>query len=186
MPLFNQQVMRLPLGKPVEIVFSRNGARRTLQVTPEPRESVEARITELSQVGVTASNLTAWSAKELKRENRSGVRIRGVRPGGPAAEGRPSLEQDDVIVEIDGTLVEHVEALSKAIEQLTNGKKEAVSVLVTFDRGRQRMLTVLEVGRAGLEDPGLETRKAWIPVSVQVLTSRSPKSSASRGAPASA
>jgi serine protease Do len=33
------------------------------------------------------------------------------------------------------------------------------------------MLTVLEVGRAGLEDPGLETRKAWIPVSVQVLTS---------------
>jgi len=41
---------------------------------------------------------------------------------------------------------------------------------VTFDRGRQRMLTVIEVGRAGLEDPGLETRKAWIPVSVQVLT----------------
>jgi serine protease Do len=32
------------------------------------------------------------------------------------------------------------------------------------------MLTVLEVGRPGLEDPGLETRKAWIPVSVQVLT----------------
>ncbi len=170
MPLFNQQVMRLPLGKPVEIVFSRNGEERTVRVTPEPRESVEARITELSQVGVTASNLTAWSAKELKRENRSGVRIRGVRPGGPAAEGRPSLEQDDVIVEIDGTLVEHVEALSKAIEQRTSGKEEAVSVLVTFDRGRQRMLTVLEVGRAGLEDPGLETRKAWIPVSVQVLT----------------
>ena len=32
------------------------------------------------------------------------------------------------------------------------------------------MLTVVEVGRAGLEDPGLETRKAWVPVSVQVLT----------------
>jgi len=41
---------------------------------------------------------------------------------------------------------------------------------VGFDRGRQRMLTVVEVGRAGLEDPGLETRKAWVPVSVQVLT----------------
>jgi serine protease Do len=26
------------------------------------------------------------------------------------------------------------------------------------------------VGRAGIEDPGLETRKAWVPVSVQVLT----------------
>jgi S1-C subfamily serine protease len=32
------------------------------------------------------------------------------------------------------------------------------------------MLTVLEVGRPGLEDPGLETRKAWIPIGVQVLT----------------
>lgn len=32
------------------------------------------------------------------------------------------------------------------------------------------MLTVLEIGRPGLEDPGLETRKAWIPISVQVLT----------------
>ena len=46
-----------------------------------------------------------------------------------------------------------------------------MSVLVAFDRGRQRLLTVLEIGRPGLEDPGLETRKAWIPVSVQVLTS---------------
>ena len=32
------------------------------------------------------------------------------------------------------------------------------------------MLTVVEFGRAGLEDPGLEARKAWVPVSVQVLT----------------
>jgi S1-C subfamily serine protease len=32
------------------------------------------------------------------------------------------------------------------------------------------MLTVIEIGRPGLEDPGLETRKAWIPVAVQVLT----------------
>ena len=56
------------------------------------------------------------------------------------------------------------------VEQLTKGKTDPVAALVAFDRGRQRLLTVLEVGRAGLEDPGLETRKAWIPVSVQVLT----------------
>ena len=40
------------------------------------------RIRELPLVGITASNLTGWSAKELRRASRDGVRVRGVRPGG--------------------------------------------------------------------------------------------------------
>jgi serine protease Do len=169
-PLFNQAVMRLPLGQPVDIVVLRKGVAKTLRVVPEERENVEAPVTELPLVGITASNLTTWAAKELKREGRDGVHVRGVRPGGPAAEGRPALEDGDVVVELDGKSVKNVEALKTAVEQLTKGKSEPIASLVTFDRGRQRMLTVIEVGRAGLEDPGLETRKAWIPVSVQVLT----------------
>jgi serine protease Do len=169
-PLFNQAVMRLALGKPVDVVVSRKGERKTLHVVPEERESVEAPVGELPLVGITASNLTAWSAKELKRENRDGVHVRGVRPGGPAAEGRPALENDDVIVEVDGKRVKDVAALTARVEELTKGKSEPIATLIGFDRGRQRMLTVIEVGRAGLEDPGLETRKAWVPVSVQVLT----------------
>ena len=111
-PLFNQVVMRLPLGKPVDVVISRKGERKTLQVTPQERESVEAPVGELPLVGITASNLTAWSAKELKRDSRDGVHVRSVRPGGPAAEGRPALETDDVIVEIDGKRVNDVAALN--------------------------------------------------------------------------
>jgi serine protease Do len=169
-PLFNQAVMRLPLGTPVDVVVSRKGEKRTLQVVPVERESVEAPVGELPLVGITASNLTAWSAKELKRSSRDGVHVRGVRPGGPAAEGRPSLDADDVIVEFDGKPVKDIAALNVRVQELTKGKSEAVSTLVAFDRGRQRMLTVVELGRAGIEDPGLETRKAWVPVSVQVLT----------------
>jgi serine protease Do len=169
-PLFNQMVMRLPLGKPVDILIARKGERKTLTVVPQEREGVEAPVGELPLVGITASNLTAWSAKELKRASRDGVHVRGVRPGGPAAEGRPALETDDVIMEIDGKRVNDVAALNATVQELTKGKSEPVAALVGFDRGRQRMLTVVEVGRAGLEDPGLETRKAWVPVSVQVLT----------------
>ena len=169
-PLFNQMVMRLPLGKPVDILISRKGERKTLQVVPQEREGVEAPVGELPLVGITASNLTAWSAKELKRGSREGVHVRGVRPGGPAAEGRPALEADDVIMEIDGQRVTDVAAIRAKVEELTKGKSEPVAALVAFDRGRQRMLTVVDVGRAGIEDPGLETRKAWVPVSVQVLT----------------
>jgi serine protease Do len=43
-------------------------------------------------------------------------------------------------------------------------------VLVAFDRRGERMLTVVELARPGLQDPGLEARKAWIPVAVQALT----------------
>jgi serine protease Do len=169
-PLFNQTVMRLAVGKPVDVVVLRKGAQKTLRVVPEERESVEARVTELPLIGITASNLTTWSAKELKRDGRDGVRVRGVRPGGPAAESRPSLETDDVIIDIDGKPVKSLDALNSVVEQRTKGQTDPVSALVTFDRGRQRMLTVVEIGRAGLEDPGLETRKAWVPVSLQVLT----------------
>jgi serine protease Do len=168
-PLFNQMIMRLPLGRPVDIAILRGGAPRTIAVTPEERESADAPVRELALLGITASDLTAWAAKELRRDSRDGVRVRGIRPGGPAAEGRPSLEPDDVIVEVDGTAVQDVERLAELMARRTNGD-ESVSLLVSFERGRQRMLTVVDVGHAGLEDPGLETRKPWIPVSVQVLT----------------
>ena len=79
---------------------------------PRSARASKRRSAELPLVGITASNLTAWSAKELKRESRDGVHVRGVRPGGPAAEGRPALENDDVIVEVDGKRVKNVDALT--------------------------------------------------------------------------
>jgi serine protease Do len=168
-PLFNQLIMRLPLGKPVDLTVLRNGKEKTISVVPVERESVEAPIRELPMLGVTASNLTAWSAKELKRSSRDGVRVRGVRPGGPADQAKPSLDQDDVIVAVDGTAVRTLENLTEILERLASGTNHAAA-LVSFERSSERLLTVIDVGRHGLEDPGLEARKAWIPVSTQVLT----------------
>jgi serine protease Do len=169
-PIFNQMVMRLPIGRPVQAVVLRNGGEKTLTVTPVQRESVDARIQEIPLLGVTGSNLTGWSAKELKRTSRDGVRVRGVRPGGPADEAKPALRVDDVIVSIDDRPTKEFVTLEKAVESLTHDKTERVPSLVTFERGGERLLTVIDLGRPGLEDPGLEARKAWVPVSVQVLT----------------
>ena len=169
-PVFNQLVMRLPIGKPVDVTVLRGGAEKTLRVTPVERESVEARTRELSLLGIAASNLTGWAAKELKRASKDGARVRGVRPGGPADEAKPALREDDVIVSIGEKPVATVEALQSAIDALTKGKDEKVSTLLGVDRAGERLLTVVEVGRAGLEDPGLEARKAWVPITVQVLT----------------
>ena len=100
-----------------------------MRVTPEERESVEARITELPlrrRHGVESDRMVGQGIEA--RRAADGVRIRGVRPGGPAAEGRPALEQDDVIIEVDGTPVENVDALTAIVEQRTKGKQEPVSV----------------------------------------------------------
>jgi serine protease Do len=169
-PIFNQLVMRLPVGKPIEAKVLRNGVEKTLKVTPTERESVDARIRELPLLGLTASNLTGWSAKELKRSSREGVRVRGTRPGGPADDAKPALRQDDVILAIGERPTPAIEALEAAVEALTKGKDERVPTLVAFERTGERLLTVIELGRPGLEDPGLEARKAWVPISVQVLT----------------
>lgn len=171
LPLFNQAVMHLPLGKPVAAVVRRGGAERTLSVVPIERESVEARVQEFPALGITASNLTTWSAKELRRPDRAGVRVTGVRPGGPADDAKPSLAEGDVIVSVEGGSISDVRALASAMDRLTADSKQPAKTLITFERKGERLLTVVEVGRALLEDPGLEARKAWIPVSVQVLTS---------------
>jgi serine protease Do len=170
LPLFNQSVMRLPLGKAVTATVVRDGGERTLTVVPQEREGIEAAVQELPGLGITASNLTTWAATELRRASRKGVRVKGVRPGGPADDAKPSLVEDDVIVSLEGNAVDDVRGLAQQLDRVTGGTKEAVKTLVTFERRGERLLTVVEVGRAVFEDPGLEARKAWVPVSVQVVT----------------
>src|SRR5688572_23407862 len=169
-PLFNRLVMGLPIGKPIEAVVLRNGAEKKLTVVTDDRESVEAQIVEVTGLGVTASNVTSWAAKELRRADRSGVRVRGIRPGGAADDAKPSLREDDVIVALDEATVKDVTSLSATVERLLRGRTEPLPVLIAFDRRAERLLTVVEIGRPGIEDPGMEARKAWVPVSVQTLT----------------
>ena len=169
-PLFNRLVMQLPIGRPVDAVVVRKGSEKKLTVTPDDRENVEATIVEVAHLDITASDVSYWAAKELQRSDRSGVRVRGIRPGGSADDAKPSLREDDVIVALNDTPVRNVQGLVASIDKLLRGRTEPVPVLVAFDRRSERILTVIEIGRAGIEDPGLEARKAWVPVAVQTLT----------------
>ena len=169
-PPFNLAVMRLTPGKAVEAVVLRDGKQKALSVVPQDRESAEARVQEIPRLGITGSNLTSWSAKELRRSSTSGVHVRGIRPGAPGDNAKPSLEAGDVIVSVNGTAVKDVASLTTAAESLVKGRTEPIDVLVGFDRRGERMLTVVELARPGLQDPGMEARKAWLPVAVQALT----------------
>lgn len=170
MPAFNLMTAGLTIGEPVDAEVLRDGETVTLRVTPEKREKAAPKQHELKRWGITARNLSYMIAVEMKRDDQDGVLVTSTRPGGPAGDAKPSIEPRDVIVEVAGKPVQSLEDLVAVTNELTEGQTDPVPTLVGYERGAERYLTVVEVGVKELEDPGLEVRKAWLPVKTQVLT----------------
>lgn len=169
-PLFNRFVAELPIGETVEATVQRDGQEQTLSMTTTKRKEAAPKQSELKQWGLTVRNISFLIAKELRRDNQDGVIITSVRPGGPAGNAKPSLEDKDVITSVGGIPVTNVEDMKRITAELTEGKTEPVPVLVQYDRREQQLVTVVSVGIEELKDPGLEVKKAWLPVETQVIT----------------
>lgn len=170
LPLFNQLVMDLPVGKKVAATVLRGGQQVRLKVKTVEREYARPQNHELKQWGITARNLSLIDSKEMERENKNGVLVTSVRPGGPGGDSEPPLHVKDVIVKVNDDTVKHIEDLEHITDRITAGKEDPVPALVTIDRKRSQLLTVVKVGTEKIEDPGLEVRKAWLPVAMQAIT----------------
>ncbi|MFP6615133.1 MAG: PDZ domain-containing protein, partial [Candidatus Hydrogenedentota bacterium] len=170
MPILNRLLSELPIGQEIELSIMRDGKEKILKVTPTERESRESKQSELKEWGMTVRNITFMMAKELRRENQDGVYITSIRPGGPAGDAKPSLMRGDIIVNVGETSISSLEALRDATENMLVEGEETTSLLVTFDRRTQTFVTVADVGIRELNDPGLEVKKAWLPIETQVLT----------------
>jgi serine protease Do len=169
-PLFNRLVAELPIGETIEVTVQRDGEEQTLSMTTTKRKEAAPKQCELKQWGLTVRNISFLIAKELRRDNQDGVIITSLRPGGPAGDAKPSLEDKDVITSIGGKAIKNVEEMKEVTAELTEGKTEPTPVLVQFDRREQQLVTVVKVGIQELKDPGLEVKKAWLPVETQVIT----------------
>jgi len=170
LPSFNLLVAGLPLGKEAEVAVERGGKQMTLRVTPQERETARPKERELEEWGITARDLSLTVAREMRRESKAGVLVTTVRSGGPADQAKPKVQENDVIVAVDGKLVSNVAELASATAKLTGEKSSPIPALVAFDRKAERYLTVVKVGKEQVPDPGLEVHKAWLPMATQVLT----------------
>ena len=170
LPDFMRLVTSLPIGKEVNLSVLRAGKPMTFQVQTVERGEINLPETELKQWGLTARNLSFLTAREMKRTNDLGVLVTSVRPGGPAGESKPALDAKDIITEVSGTAIAHVEDLIALTKKLTEGRTEPTPVIATFERDSQRYLTVVKVGIQELRDPGLEVTKAWLPVETHVIS----------------
>ena len=165
-PLINQILFGLQIGEPAVFTVIRASREMTVRVTPIERPAALSTPRELRAWGIVAANLTAFEARGLGRTGTAGARVVSLRNGGPMEQARPALLRDDVIVDVEGTPIASVADL-EAIGSSSIGRK----LLVTFERGRERRITVVEpVETRAAEEPPAEARKAWVPVTVQVLT----------------
>jgi S1-C subfamily serine protease len=169
-PEFNLRVAELAIGEPVAAVVLRDGEEVRLDITPSAREEVLPDQHEFKEWGITGRNLSFIIAKEMKRESTDGVLVTSVQTGGPAGEAKPSINSNDVILEVAGQPVGSIEDLRSITDSVTEGADEPVPTLVVYERETERLVTVVEVGIKEIEDPGLEVKKAWLPIESQVLT----------------
>ncbi|MCV7282516.1 trypsin-like peptidase domain-containing protein [Mycolicibacterium flavescens] len=95
-------------------------------------------------LGVSLSRLTPAIRQALGVRVESGVLIRGVEPGGPAAVA--GARPGDVVVEFAGTKVQSVEDLLGALRQTPAGSRQPVEIVRD---GRPQTLTVTIGSRAG-------------------------------------
>ena len=170
LPVLNLMVAGIPIGKEVEAVVLRAGKEVPLKIQTAEREPAVFRQTEFKQWGLTAKNISFMTAKEMKLANHDGVLVTSLRTGGPGSEAKPNLRADDVIKTVAGKPVNNIADLIGLTHELTKDKKAPVPVAVEFTRRAERFLTVVKVGIRDQEDPGLEARKAWLPVAFQVIT----------------
>jgi serine protease Do len=169
-PGFNRLVAGLPIGEAVSAEVRRDGETLTLSVTPEAREPQQPKQYEVKQWGLTVRDISLLTAKELKRDSTDGVLVTSVRPGGPAGDAKPVILPKDVLVEAGGQPIRSVADLQRITADISAGATEPVPTLTGFERKGAEFLTVVKVGIKELQDPGLEVRKAWLPVKTQVLT----------------
>jgi serine protease Do len=170
LPEFNRLIANLPLGKEVESVVLRDGKEMKLSMTTTLRQPREPKEREFKEWGLTGQNLSFVIAKELKRDTTDGVAVTSVAAGGPAGDAKPGIRRGDILVRVGDTAITNIEDLVRVTEGLLKGAKIPVPVLATFDRKAGSFVTAVKVGVRELNDPGLEVKKAWLPVNTQVIT----------------
>ncbi len=170
MPVFNALVMATPLGKKVELTLLRNGVPERRSLVTRPRQPASVRDEEFREWGFTGRNLTLFSAIEALRDNCDGVWVTTVRPGGPAERAEPALRPGDVIVEAEGRPVRNIADLRALTRDRLAGRTEPVPVVVAFERGRGRYLTVVRVGLPRPPDPPERSRKPDFPALLQPVS----------------
>ena len=165
-PGFYAEAARLAVGAEVEVVYLRDGERRTATVCVDPMEPYRGEERVFPAWGVSASAITGPMAFARGLPDTKGVLLTGIRPGKPGEVARPALAPGDVVVAVGADAVEGLDGFARLVAAAVDEKE----LLVRFHRGKRDMVTVLDLTRKPPKRRGSELPKAWLGVETQVLT----------------
>ncbi len=170
LPIVNRMILEKPIGTDLKLSGKRDGKDITWQLKTEAREPARYRERELVAWGITARDLTQALALDKNLKDKRGVYVDSVRASGPAGACKPPLSYGDVILKVKDKPVDNLDAFEKLTDELTKDDTVSASVLVTFQRGSQSMLTVVKIGPDDDDENPALVAKAWLGSQVQVLT----------------
>lgn len=171
MPGFNGVLARKEPGKPVDFRVLRGDKEETVQIAPVERDEAVSRQRAWREWGFSARRVTLMDAKGRQRPDSKGLLIATVTPGGPADKAVPPLRGGDILIAMGGKTVAAQADFERLSNELVQGKA-LVPVLVEFERGNEKLITLVEAGIPEPHPPVAEARKAWMGVSTQVLTKK--------------
>jgi serine protease Do len=169
-PVLTQMICGMSVGAEIEAVVLRGGQRKIVKLTTAERPLMEPKTRELRTWGVTARNISFIAAREMRLTDTNGVLVTSVRNGGPSGEAKPPLMPGDVVREVAGHRVNNVAELVAVSEEITAGKNTPTPAIVSLDRRRDNVVTVVNIGVKELDEPGMEARKAALSASVQAIS----------------
>ena len=170
LPLFHQLLLSKPVGSTLEFRILRNGKESTVRVLTQLREDALGREQESKDWGLVVEAITNLVSLELQRPDKKGVCVSSVTRGGPADQATLPILPEDVIVEIAGKTVTDKEAFFRITEEITRNQKSPVPTLVGIERKTEKLLSLVDIGIRTPQVPVPEARRAWLPISTQVLS----------------
>lgn len=171
MPAWNRLLLGKPVGSEIALLVKRGEKDLTVKVTTDLRDDAEGKEIESKEWGVTAREITTPVAKELQRDKK-GVLVGSIRQGGPCDKAQPAIAQGDVITGAAGKPVEDLAGFQKVTAEITAGHSDPVPTVVSFERGSEKFLTLVEIGVRKPQDPASEAKHPWLAVDTQVLSKK--------------
>jgi serine protease Do len=163
-PLY-RHVSELAAGKKASFHILRDGKEHKIDVDVARMQDYVGEEVEMRRFGITVQDITEPMAQLRRYPNAKGVRVSGVRAGQPFEEAKPGIRSGDVIVKLAGKEVVDLASMREIIKGF-----EGTDLAVEFRRGRESLVTLVDLEVEDKPKSGGELAKAWLGLRAQVMT----------------
>ncbi len=170
LPVFHHMLLSKPVGSTLQFRILREGKEVTVPVLTQLREDALGPEQESKEWGLVVEEITKLAALEMHRTDKKGVSVSSVTLGGPADQATLPILPQDVIVEIAGRPVADRGTFFRITDEITRNRKSPAPTVVVVERKKEKLLSLVEIGIRTPQVPVPEARRAWLPVSTQVLS----------------